>query len=107
MFEKAEKARDDHMKDVSNWEQFMEALNGRNICMAPWCNRQECEVNVKDRSKEESLKAMEDQNEDEVLLTGSAKTLCIPFVQDPLKEDEKCFCCGEKATTRALWGRSY
>jgi len=37
----------------------MAALAKRNLCMAPWCNVQECEVNVKDRSKEESLAAME------------------------------------------------
>lgn len=47
--------------------------------MAPWCNCQECEEKVKDRSKEESLKAMAEKNEDEALLTGAAKTLCIPF----------------------------
>ena len=55
----------------------MEALAGRNVCLAPRCNKQSCEKNVKDRSKEESLKAME--NEEEAQLTGSAKTLCIPF----------------------------
>lgn len=59
MFYKAEKARDDHMLDVTNWEEFMKALDNRNICMAPWCNRQECEIAVKDRSKEESLAHMQ------------------------------------------------
>jgi len=52
--------------------------------MAPWCNVKECECEVKDRSKEESLKAMEEANEEEVQLTGSAKTLCIPFEQKEL-----------------------
>jgi hypothetical protein len=37
----------------------MEALGKRNLCMAPWCNIQDCEVEVKERSKEESLAAME------------------------------------------------
>lgn len=44
----------------------MEALAKRNLCMAPWCNIQDCEVEVKDRSKEESLAAMEAQNDEEV-----------------------------------------
>ena len=57
----------------------MSALSGRNICMAAWCNEKEREEKAKDRSKEESLKAMADKNEDEALLTGAAKTLCIPF----------------------------
>ena len=79
MYNKALKSREDHMSNVTNWEDFMAALGKRNICMAPWCNCQQCEIDVKDRSKEESLSKMEAQNEDEVLLTGSAKTLCIPF----------------------------
>ena len=40
-------------------------------------------------------------------LSGSAKTLCLPFNQEELPEDCKCFCCGQKATAFALWGRSY
>ena len=107
MFDKALKSRLDHVKDVDNWKDFMEALGGRNICNAPWCNVQECEIEVKDRSKAESLKAMEDRNEEEAMLTGSAKTLCIPFKQPPLNVGAKCFACGKPATTIALWGRSY
>ena len=41
----------------------MEALAGRNVCLAPRCNKQSCEKNVKDRSKEESLKAIENEEE--------------------------------------------
>lgn len=51
---------------------------------------------------------MEDRNEEEALLTGSAKTLCIPIDQSKvLKEDAACFACGKKATVTALWGRCY
>lgn len=107
MYNKALKAREDHVKKVDNWKDFMEALGDRNLCLAPWCNIQECEVEVKDRSKEESLQLMADKNEDEALLTGSAKTLCIPFEQEPLKEGTMCFACGKPATCTALWGRSY
>ena len=79
MFQKALQSRLDNTKNVDNWADFMSALSGRNICMAPWCNEKACEEKAKDRSKEESLKAMADKNEDEALLTGAAKTLCIPF----------------------------
>lgn len=79
MFEKALQSRLDHTKNVDNWQDFMNALSGRNICMAAWCNEEACEDKAKDRSKEESLKAMAEKNEDEALLTGAAKTLCIPF----------------------------
>lgn len=57
----------------------MTALNKKDICLAPWCDTVECEVRVKDRSKEESIAAMEAANEGEVSLTGSGKTLCLPY----------------------------
>lgn len=95
------------MKNVENWEDFMAALQNRDIVMAPWCNCQQCEIDVKDRSKEESLAAMENMNSEEVQLTGSAKTLCIPFEQPQLKPGAVCFACGKPATVTALWGRSY
>lgn len=94
MYDKALKARLEHVKDVDNWKDFMDALADRNICMTPWCDCQQCEVDVKDKSKEESMKAMEEANEGEALLTGSAKTLCIPHEQPPLKEGAICFHCG-------------
>lgn len=107
MYAKALEARQSHVKDVDNWADFMTALNGRNICMTPWCDVQQCEVDVKEKSKEESLQAMEEAGEGEVMLTGSAKTLCIPHEQPPLKEGAKCFACGQPAKVTALWGRSF
>lgn len=59
MYDKALKSRLSHEKHVDNWADFMKALADRNICLTPWCNIQDCEVEVKDRSKEESLAAME------------------------------------------------
>lgn len=38
MYERALKTRDDHLKEASTWEQFMEALNAKNIVQTPWCN---------------------------------------------------------------------
>lgn len=107
MYNKALQARLDHVKNVDNWADFMSAISARNICLTPWCDIQDCEVNVKDRSKEESLAAMEETNEGEIQLTGSAKTLCIPLEQPDLPEGAKCFACGKPATVTALWGRSY
>ena len=45
-------------------------------------------------------------NEGEALLTGQAKTLCIPLEYEPLN-GLKCFHCGEEAKVRVIWGRSY
>lgn len=114
MYEKATIARDHHLKNVSTWDEFMTALNNRDICLADWCDEKSCEERIKDLSKEESMAAMESMNEDEALLTGSAKTLCIPFrmgkqasgQEDPFN-GVNCFFCGNQAKVTALWGRSY
>lgn len=79
MYNKAVKERDEHIFKADTWEQFMNGLNAKGICLTPWCEENKCEVDVKNRSKEESLKAMESAGEEEEILTGSAKTLCIPF----------------------------
>jgi prolyl-tRNA synthetase len=104
MYENALKTRDSRLKKADTWADFMTELNQRNIVETPWCDNQECECKIKDKSAEESKAA---ESEGEELLTGSAKTLCKPLKQEPLGEDAKCFHCGEKAVIRAVWGRSY
>ena len=114
MYQKAEAARDEHLRTVSNWDEFMAALNNRDICLADWCDEKECEERIKDVSKEESMKMMEEMNEDEALRTGSAKTLCIPYQmgkqasgEENAFEGVQCFFCQAPATVTALWGRTY
>ena len=114
MYEKATAARDSHLKSISTWDEFMAALNNRDVCLADWCDEKACEERIKDQSKEESMKAMEEMNEDEALLTGSAKTLCIPYQmgkqasgQENAFEGVQCFFCQKPAKVTALWGRSY
>lgn len=108
MYNRALKTRDEHLIDAYTWEEFMTALNGRNIVLTPWCYESECEKKVKDRSKEESLKQMAEAGEEEEVLTGAAKTLCLPFdPKTPLKDGDKCFHCGKEAKIKALWGRTY
>lgn len=110
LYEKARKTRDEHIIETDTWSEFMTALNSKNLCLAPWCDTVKCEEHVKDRSKQESIELSEKESAvsgGEEVLTGSAKTLCIPFEQTPLKEGAKCFNCGQDAKLKALWGRSY
>jgi prolyl-tRNA synthetase len=82
MLEKAVINRKENIIDIDNWADFMNAINERKQVMAPWCNEQRCEIDAKERSKNDSMAALEESkeagNEEESLLTGSAKTLCIP-----------------------------
>ena len=89
---------------VKTWPDFMTNLNQKKQCFAPWCNVEKCEEDVKDKSAAESQNLAQ---EEEVSLTGSAKTLCIPLEQPNLEENTPCFACGQPAKLWALWGRSY
>ncbi len=76
MFNKAKKERDDSIGRAYNWEEFMSELNQKKIVMTPWCEEEESEKLVKEKSKEDSKAA---ENEGEDILTGAAKTLCVPI----------------------------
>uniref|UniRef100_A0A6T6LRV1 proline--tRNA ligase n=2 Tax=Rhodosorus marinus TaxID=101924 RepID=A0A6T6LRV1_9RHOD len=115
-----ERAREElylNIQRVSNWEEFMSALNSRKIALCPWCQNASCEENVKSRTKNESensefnVQAADGEGQS---LSGAAKSLCIPFSAEldalgapPLEKTEKCFACDELAEVLVLFGRSY
>jgi len=109
MYRVALEKRDQRTSKCSDWASFMTELNQKqNIILAPWCNEQQCEVQIKKKSAEDSKAYIEstgDSGED--VLTGSAKTLNVPYEQPVLEPDTKCFFCESPAKVTALWGRSY
>lgn len=52
--------------------------------MVPWCNQIKCEETIKERSGKESKQSA---LEGEAILTGQAKTLCIPLDSEALGEN--------------------
>lgn len=70
----------------------MANLNKKAVVKTWWCQDKECEDTVKNRSKNETIEI-----EGEVLLSGSAKTLCMPYEQKVVTGKEVCFHCGKKA----------
>ncbi len=50
MFNKAKKEFDDHVIKVDKWEDFVPTLDGKNVCIIPWCEKEACEDDIKDRS---------------------------------------------------------
>lgn len=110
MFAKAKEARDSHIVKVTEWKDLVPNLEKNNLVLTPWCGgeHQEWEEHVKEKSREESLKARGEQAEDEKTSTSvAAKSLCIPFVQPELPPGTKCLVSGMDATCWILWGRSY
>jgi prolyl-tRNA synthetase len=110
MFEKAAAERDSHVVKVTDWKDFVPNLEKNNLVLTPWCGpeHEDWEEWVKNTSREESLKNLGEEGEDERTSTSvAAKTLCIPFDQPELPEGTKCIASGLIATCWVLWGRSY
>jgi prolyl-tRNA synthetase len=110
MFVKAKAARDEHFVKITDWKDFVPNLELNNLVLTPWCGgeHKDWEEWVKDKSREESLKARGLDEEDNRTSTSvAAKTLCIPFNQPELPEGTKCIASGLPATCWVLWGRSY
>lgn len=99
MYNKAKQAAAPLVFQVETWPEFLDALQKGGRALVPWCNEVKCEEIVKDRSSEESLPTASG-------VSGSAKSLCIPYEQ-PQEKALKCFCCGNTAINWTLFGRSY
>ncbi|KAJ2005211.1 hypothetical protein GGI04_002328 [Coemansia thaxteri] len=108
MLIKARKTLDERVKIVLSWDTFVPTLDDKCLVLIPWCERIECEEQIKVRS---SRAAQGDEPEDEKAPSMGAKSLCLPYKQPtnpPLVEGEtKCVQCGENAKRYALFGRSY
>ncbi|KAK0589233.1 hypothetical protein LWI29_011334 [Acer saccharum] len=92
LFDSAKQRRDACIQIVTTWDEFAEALGQKKLILAPWCDKEEVEKDVKERTKGD---------------TGAAKTLCTPFDQPEMTEGTKCFASGKPAKKWTYWGRSY
>ncbi len=108
----ARKKLNSHIKRPTGWDDFVKYLDEGNILLVPWCERTECEEDIKHQSVVDSTK------------DGSAKSLCIPFDQykptdNIIKQTEiifdsfagldgmSCIRCDNDAKVWCLFGRSY
>ncbi|XP_038972835.1 proline--tRNA ligase, cytoplasmic isoform X2 [Phoenix dactylifera] len=92
LFNAAKQKRDACIKVINTWDEFIAALNDKKLILAPWCDEEDVEKDVKARTKGEH---------------GAAKTLCTPFDQPRLPEGTLCFASGKPAKKWTYWGRSY
>ncbi|ORZ01122.1 hypothetical protein BCR43DRAFT_561434 [Syncephalastrum racemosum] len=108
MFERAKAKMEESIARIEKWEDFVPALNDKKLCLMPWCDRPECEDDIKENSARSSNNGEE---EDERAPSMGAKTLCNPFVQPTDKPIvpgvTKCVYCGQDAKHYMLFGRSY
>lgn len=111
MLDRATAQRDSHIREVTEWKDFVPTLQDGCMALTPFCNELEWEETVKDKSRDESLSLMGLEDEAENTATSAAaKTLCIPYeknAKSPVTADMKCFISGKPAKCWVLWGRSY
>lgn len=50
MYQRAKKQLDDAITRVDKWEDFVPTLNAKKLCLIPWCDREDCEEEIKDKS---------------------------------------------------------
>lgn len=110
LFNRADAKYKSHTKRITNWEDFVPALNDKNVCMLQHCLTEACE----DQIKEQSARTAEEQSgipQDERAPSMGAKSLCIPFDQPEGIEKGVTPCgnpkCSNKAEAWCLFGRSY
>lgn len=105
MFARAEKTYQERLKSITKWEDLVPALDNKSVVVIPWCEREECEDDIKERS------ARAAEPTDERAPSAGAKSLCIPFDQskwDPIEPGKtKCVACGQDAKRWTMFGRSY
>ena len=50
MLQRATAVRDARLKHVTEWKDFVPALDGKNLVMIPWCETVKCEEQIKENS---------------------------------------------------------
>lgn len=88
MYKKALDRRNSMVYNADTYEEMTEIAKNKNgFIYTNWCGNVECENKIKDDL--------------------GLKSRCIPFENNKPTGDEKCICCGNKATTKIYWAKQY
>ena len=112
LFRTADEAYRSCRKKITHWQDFVPALNARNVCLVPHCLSGDCEDQIKKMSARH-----QDQDGDTGVTMDTkapsmgAKSLCIPFEQpsEIVPGEMECINlqCKRKAEKWVMFGRSY
>lgn len=107
MYSKAKAEYDSHIIKVTEWKDFVPALDAKNVILTPFCKTEACEDQIKDNS---ARQVNGDEPVDDRAPSMGAKSLCIPLDQPETEAEtraRKCVSCGKEAQCWTLFGRSY
>lgn len=51
MYTRAKTTQDERLKLVTKWDDVVPTLDAKNILVLPWCEQEQCEDDIKERSK--------------------------------------------------------
>lgn len=109
LYKRADENYRSHRKLITKWEDFVPALNEKNVCLIPFCLTEKCEDEIKEMSarKDED----DDTPEDAKAPSMGAKSLCIPFEQPEgiIVGETKCTNpnCKNMAEKWCMFGRKF
>ncbi|MFH1256441.1 MAG: proline--tRNA ligase [Candidatus Diapherotrites archaeon] len=86
LFAKAKKFLNGNIVEPKSWQEFVKAIEGKKIALAPFCHTDECENEIKEKT--------------------TATSRCIPFGQ-PKNFQGKCVKCGKTAKEKAYFAKAY
>ena len=106
LYWRADSKLKEHTKKITEWDDFVPALNAKNICLIPHCLTEKCEDEIKDLSARKEVG--DETPEDAKAPSMGAKSLCIPFKQPEgiVTGETKCTNpnCQNLATKWCLFG---
>ena len=99
LFKKAKNSFDTSIEKITKWEEFVPALNKKKLVIIPFCLAEECEDDIKERTKKRDDS---DEPEDTKAPSMGAKSLCRPFDQPEglVLGETKCMGCGKDAKVK-------
>ena len=50
LFTRARDTYQERLKAITKWEDLVPALDNKNVAVIPWCEREQCEDDIKERS---------------------------------------------------------
>lgn len=110
LFQRALKTTRQRVKIVRSWDDFTDALNDKNMCLAPSCLSEDCEDEIRNKSSQTAQVNL-DTTQDARAPSMGAKSLCIPFQQPSVLDAGKEHCvnpeCQQGVREWCLFGRSY